>query len=183
MSRSLKLSLVCGIFASLLACSEVKADLIFNFEGAELDQVILGSELISTDRVTGTIRFDNIDPLAGPQTVSATSFTLSSTVGGTNSFSFDVLDAASDARVTNNGFDFVPDASEPFGLRIEGFALSISGPAYGQAGVEEIIISDFGDQVGIDFDAFDVPSSAALNLGRGNFLAVPEPGLARKFHR
>jgi hypothetical protein len=145
------------------------ADIILNYEGQLLDTVVTGTALTSSDRITGTIVFDNFLPLGSPGTFAAKSFTLSTTVGGLPGFQFTVADAATDPRVTLNAFDFAPGSLTP-----TAFGLTVSGEEFGGIGDEELSISDIGDLATIDF--LEATESAAFNTSEGSFTAVPEPG-------
>lgn len=154
-----------GIVACGLLNGHALADIILAFDGAALDTIASGADFSTSDRLTGTIIFDDF---VGPTTTSAKSFTLSTTVGGGAGFTFNVVDAGSDARVTLNTFQFGAGSLTP-----TVFNLSVAGNAFSGPDLEELSISNIGDLASVDIGA--VGESSAFNFTVGSFSAVPEP--------
>jgi hypothetical protein len=168
MSHSFLLSLLLPICV-LSFCSEARGGVILYFDGSQFTDTFGEPTFSTSDRVTGTITFDDFGPLVAPIfDVPARSFTLSTTVNGLPGFTFDVPDASIDG-VTLNTFDFAPGSLIP-----TGFALTVSGNVFGDPNFdEEISISSIGDLVTID--GFGPTEAIAFNIDPGNFTAVPEP--------
>lgn len=168
MSHSFLLSLLLPI-CLLSFCSEARGAVILYFSGSQFTDTLEAPTFSTSDRVTGTITFDDFGPMVAPIfDVPARSFTLSTTVNGFPGFTFDVPDT-NIPGVTLNTFDFAPGSLIP-----TGFALTVFGNVFGDPTFdEEISISDIGDLVTIDL--LGPTEAIAFNIDPGNFTAVPEP--------
>jgi len=143
------------------------ADVIYEYEGAAFSEVLVGSAFALGDSVSGTIRFDSIGDTTPDVSLSVTS-------SGNPSLPFTIaaLDVAYGGTWADTDGDLVLD--DPF---TNGYAILLSANVVSDLLVDEILISDIGDQASIDNDTmnFAIAHAASSGFSTGTFTAVPEP--------
>ena len=145
------------------------ADIIFEYRSQGFTEVLTGNSLTLGDTIIGTITFDSIGDKTPDVSLSVTS-------SGTPSLPFTI--SASNVAYGGTWVDSDGDTilDDPFSM---GYQILLSENAAAGAFVEEILISDIGDQAAIDFDlgTFTTAHSASTQLSTGSFTSVPEPNV------
>ncbi|MCA9129614.1 MAG: hypothetical protein KDB22_21150 [Planctomycetales bacterium] len=150
--------------------SAVRADLVLNFEGQFFTDFVGQPTFSPADRISGTFVFDDIGTITIPTVVTARSIRLGTSVNGGDGLLFNITDAATDARVTLNQFEFSPGSLIP-----TTFIVTVAGEVFGDASFpEQLSIADIGDLATIDFGSTGSEANA-LNLAPGSLTAIPEP--------